>query len=111
MSEESESKLDQLRFLERVREQDLARARTWRQAEEQRLAELAARQPPPAPPDWVVEQGIGVGRRVVAVHQGWCRMSGSRTQSIPRDQALRLLAEDSARACQQCRPDTALGVL
>ncbi|MFE4647720.1 DUF6233 domain-containing protein [Streptomyces sp. NPDC056707] len=111
MSEDSVSRLEQLRFLERVREQDLARARSWRQAEEQRLAELAARQPPPPPPDWVVEQGIGVGRRIVAVHQGWCRPAGPRVKGISREEALSLVAEDTALACQMCRPDTELGVL
>ncbi|WP_406309812.1 DUF6233 domain-containing protein [Streptomyces sp. NBC_00623] len=111
MSEDSGSRLEQLRFLERVREQDLARARSWRQAEEQRLAELAARQPLPPPPDWMVEQGIGVGRRPVAVHQGFCRPTGPRVKAISREQALSLLAEDTALACQLCRPDTALGVL
>ncbi|MEE4493551.1 DUF6233 domain-containing protein [Streptomyces sp. BE230] len=111
MSENSTSRVEQLRFLVRVREQDLTRARDWLAAEERRLAELAARRPPPPPPDWVVEQGIGVGRRVVAVHQGWCRMAGSRTKAISRDQVLSLLAEDGRLACQQCRPDTALGVL
>ncbi|MET9594042.1 DUF6233 domain-containing protein [Streptomyces sp. NPDC006516] len=45
------------------------------------------------------------------MHQGWCRMSGRHTHAITRDEALRLPAEDSGRACQQCRPDTDLGVL
>ncbi|MGQ4453196.1 DUF6233 domain-containing protein [[Kitasatospora] papulosa] len=105
------SRLDLLRFLERVQERDLARTRQWIADEEQRQAEIAARQAPPPPPDWIVEQGIGAGRRIVAVHQGWCRMSGKRTQPITQDEALRLLGEDPERACQQCRPDTELGVL
>ncbi|MER6235928.1 DUF6233 domain-containing protein [Streptomyces clavifer] len=111
MSDSKVPRLDLLRFLERVQARDLARTRQWITDEEQRQAELAARQPPPPPPDWVVEQGIGVGHQVVAVHQGWCTMSGRRTQPIPRDEVLRLLGEDSGRACQQCRPDTELGVL
>ncbi|MFF1834884.1 DUF6233 domain-containing protein [Streptomyces sp. NPDC058231] len=65
----------------------------------------------PPPPDWVVEQGIGVGRRPVAVHQGFCRPTGSRVKTISREQALTLLAEDGRLACQNCRPDTELGVL
>ncbi|MFJ4837148.1 DUF6233 domain-containing protein [Streptomyces sp. NPDC088746] len=108
---ESVSRLDLLRFLERVQVGDLARTRQWIADEEQRQAEIAARHAPPPPPDWIVEQGIGVGRRIVAVHQGWCRMSGKRTSPITRDEALRLLAADSGMACQQCRPDTELGVL
>ncbi|WP_405633880.1 DUF6233 domain-containing protein [Streptomyces sp. NBC_01174] len=59
----------------------------------------------------MVEQGIGVGRRVVAVHQGWCPMSGKRTSPITRDEALRLLGEDTERTCLQCWLDTDLGVL
>lgn len=108
---ETVQRLDLLRFLERVQERDLARTRQWIEQEEQRLAEVASRLPPPPPPDWVVEQGIGVGHQVVAVHQGWCRMAGRRVQPVPRDEAVRLLAEDTDRACQQCRPDTELGVL
>ncbi|MFE4212253.1 DUF6233 domain-containing protein [Streptomyces sp. NPDC056844] len=110
MSEEF-SRIDLLRFLKRVQEQDLARTRQWIASEEQRLAEIADRRTPPPPPDWLVEQGIGVGRPIVAVHQGSCRMAGKRTAPIPRDEALRLLGEDTGRACQQCRPDTELGVL
>ncbi|MFE6931776.1 DUF6233 domain-containing protein [Streptomyces sp. NPDC057699] len=110
MSEEI-PRLDLLRFLERVQLQQLDQTRRWITDEEQRQAEHAARHPLPPPPDWVVEQGIGVGHRVVAVHQGWCRMAGRRVKSVPRDEALRLLGEDSGRACQQCRPDTELGVL
>ncbi|AWL37137.1 MULTISPECIES: DUF6233 domain-containing protein [Streptomyces] len=110
MSEDT-SRLDLLRFLERIQERDLARTRQWIIEEQQRLAEIAARQPPPPPPDWLVEQGIGVGRPIVAVHQGGCRMAGKRTAPIPRGEALRLLGEDTGRACQQCRPDTELGVL
>lgn len=105
------SRLELLRFLERVQLQQLDQTRRWIHQEEQRLVEDAARHAPPPPPDWVLEQGIGIGRRVVAVHQGWCRMTGKRTSAIPREAARRLLDEDSGLACQQCRPDTDLGVL
>ncbi|MFG3071927.1 DUF6233 domain-containing protein [[Kitasatospora] papulosa] len=110
MSEEI-PRLELLYFLERVQLQQLDQTRHWIHQEEQRLAEHAARHPPPPPPDWIVEQGIGVGRRIVAVHQGWCTMSGKRTSAIPQEEARRLLDEDSGLACQQCRPDTDLGVL
>uniref|UniRef100_A0AAU1M5K5 DUF6233 domain-containing protein n=1 Tax=Streptomyces sp. NBC_00148 TaxID=2903626 RepID=A0AAU1M5K5_9ACTN len=110
MSEEI-PRLELLRFLERVQLQQLDQTRHWIHQEEQRLAEHAARHSPPPPPDWIVEQGIGVGRRIVAVHQGWCTMSGKHTSAIPQEEARRLLAEDSGLACQQCRPDTDLGVL
>ncbi|GGT77640.1 hypothetical protein GCM10010207_87480 [Streptomyces atratus] len=95
----------------RVREQDLTRARSWCDAEERRLAEVAARQPPSPPPDWVVEQGIGQGRWIVAVHQGYCRPAGPRVKPVGADEARRLLAMDTGLACQLCRPDTELGVL
>lgn len=111
VNESEVSRLALLRFLERVQVGDLARTRQWIADEEQRQTERAALHPLPEPPDWIVEQGIGVGRRIVAVHQGWCRMSGKRTSPVTRDEVLRLLAEDPERACQQCRPDTELGVL
>lgn len=104
-------RLDLLRFLERVQLQQLDQTRRWIHQEEQRQAEVTARQPLPTPPAWVVEQGIGVGHQVVAIHQGWCTMAGRRVKPVPRDEALRLLGEDAGRACQQCRPDTELGVL
>lgn len=95
------------RFLERVQVRDLVRTRDWIRQEEQHLAELAARQPPPA---WVVEQGIGQGRRPVAVHQGFCRPTGPRVKAVAADESQRLLDDESALACQLCRPDTELGM-
>ncbi|WSS81418.1 hypothetical protein OG414_40390 (plasmid) [Streptomyces sp. NBC_01174] len=38
-------------------------------------------------------------------------MSGKRTSPITRDEALRLLGEDTERTCLQCWLDTDLGVL
>ncbi|MFE7358340.1 DUF6233 domain-containing protein [Streptomyces sp. NPDC057543] len=111
MSEESVSRLQKLRFLRRVQQRQLAQTDRWIEQEERRQAALAERQPPPPLPDWVVEQGIGEGRRAIGVHQGFCRPSGTRVKAISRDQAVSLLAEDSALACQLCRPDTALGLL
>ena len=111
MNESEVSRIDLLRFLERVQEGDLARTRKWIRTEEQRLAEIADRRPLPAPPDWVLEQGIGEGRRPVAVHQGFCRPPGPRARPIGPDEARRLLDSDSGLACQLCRPDTALGLL
>ncbi|MFD3646359.1 DUF6233 domain-containing protein [Streptomyces cyaneofuscatus] len=102
-------RLDLLRFLERVQERDLARTRAWIQAEEQRLAEAAARQPPPSPPDYVVQNGLGRGPALV--HQGFCEPQGARVRAIPADEARRLLSADMGLACQLCRPDTELGLL
>ncbi|MFD4947955.1 DUF6233 domain-containing protein [Streptomyces sp. NPDC058409] len=41
-----------------------------------------------------------------------CRLAPmSAERATSRDQALSLIAEDAALACQMCRSDTALGVL
>jgi hypothetical protein len=104
------SRLDLLRFLERVQVGDLARTRDWIAAEEQRLAVEAARQPPPPPPDWLLEHGIGAGRPPVRVHVGDCWDTRTRCKPATADAARRALAE-GVEACTHCRPDTALGVL
>lgn len=106
----SPSRLDLLRFLEKVQLGDLDRTRGWIAAEEKRLAVEASRLPPPPPPDWLIEQGIGVGRAPVRVHVGGCWDTRSRCKAAARDAALRALVE-GAEPCTQCRPDTALGVL
>ncbi|MGW6207492.1 DUF6233 domain-containing protein [Streptomyces sp. NPDC055089] len=111
MSDDVSSKIEPLRFLERVQMRDLARTRKWIRDEEQHLADIAARRPPPPPRDWLLERGIGQARRPVAVHQGCCRLTGSRVKPISTDEARRLLDEDSSLACQLCRPDTELGML
>ncbi|GGZ21800.1 hypothetical protein GCM10010300_76890 [Streptomyces olivaceoviridis] len=76
-----------------------------RQAEQER-----GRRAKPAPPDWIVELGIGVGRPPVQVHRGTCYMAGKRHRPISPDEARRLLA-DGTSACSHCRPDTALGIV
>ncbi|WP_338704291.1 DUF6233 domain-containing protein (plasmid) [Streptomyces sp. Q6] len=104
------TRLDLLRFLERVQEGDLARTRRWIAAEEQRQAERArgaAARPPE--PDWLIEQGL-TGRRAVYVHVGGCHMAGKRSAAASRGQARQALAA-GVDACPHCRPDTALGVL
>lgn len=111
MSEGEVSRIELLRFLERVQVRDLARTREWIGQEEQRLVEIAARRPPPPPPDWLIEVGIGQGHRLVAVHQGWCKMTGSRVKPVPVEEARRLIGENGSLACQLCRPDTVLGML
>ncbi|MEV5567924.1 DUF6233 domain-containing protein [Streptomyces sp. NPDC052196] len=107
MNERSLSRLDALRFLERIQMRDLDRTRRWIADEERRRSEheqgLAAR---PPQPDWLIEQGIARGR-VVYVHQGWCTMAGTRSKAAEQDQALRALAE-GVDPCPHCRPDNAL---
>ncbi|MFF5703373.1 DUF6233 domain-containing protein [Streptomyces sp. NPDC012794] len=110
MSDSAASRLAQLRFLERVQVQDLARTRDWIAAEERLQEAEAHRQPPPPPPDWLIEHGIGAGRPPVRVHLGGCWDTRTRCKPADQDTARRALAE-GVEACVQCRPDTALGVL
>lgn len=110
MSESPPSRLDLLRFLERVQVSDLARTRDWIAAEEKRLAAEETRPPPPPPPDWLIEHGIGAGRAPVRVHVGDCWDTRTRCKPADRDTVRRALTE-GVEACTHCRPDTALGVL
>ncbi|WP_437065300.1 DUF6233 domain-containing protein [Streptomyces sp. enrichment culture] len=111
MSDGRLSRLEMLRFLERVQVADLERTRRWIADEERRDAErqrgIAAR--PPAP-DWLIEQSLSRDVPPVYVHVGGCHMAGKRSKGVGRDQALRALTEGVA-ACPHCRPDTELGVL
>ncbi|MGW6138099.1 DUF6233 domain-containing protein [Streptomyces sp. NPDC055140] len=106
----SPTRLDLLRFLERVQVGDLDRTRRWIAAEERREAERqrGVQAGPPAP-DWLIEMGLG-GRDPVYVHVGGCHMAGKRSRGVDRDQALRAVTE-GVDACPHCRPDTELGVL
>ncbi|MGW0703832.1 DUF6233 domain-containing protein [Streptomyces sp. NPDC002867] len=104
-------RLDLLRFLRRVQEQQLAQTDRWIAAEEQRAAAAAhaERQAPPKDPGFVISHGIGTDRKPFEVHVGDCRMA-KRTKIVPPVEARRLLAE-GVEACQFCRPDSELGVL
>lgn len=104
------SRLDLLRFLERVQLGDLQRTRDWITAEEQRTAEIAARRPPAPRPEWLIQRGIDTHRSPVAVHTGDCGMAGKLTLPVTREQALAALGQ-GVEACGICRPDTELGVL
>ncbi|MEV8548301.1 DUF6233 domain-containing protein [Streptomyces glaucescens] len=64
----------------------------------------------PAPPDWLLEQGLNRDAPPVQVHVGDCWNAGKRTRGISRDDALRALA-DGVKACSACRPDSELGFL
>ncbi|MEW1637543.1 DUF6233 domain-containing protein [Streptomyces sp. NPDC093801] len=104
------SRLEQLRFLERVQLQDLRRTRDWIATEERLLAAHGDRKPAPTPPEWLIEHGIGTGRPAVRVHTGGCWDTRTRCKAATVDAARRALAE-GVPACPQCRPDTALGML
>jgi hypothetical protein len=105
------SRLDLLRFLERVQQQDLDRTRRWIAAEEQREEEKrrGEQRRPPAP-DWIIEQGLSRDTPPVYVHVGGCHMVGKRSKGAARDQAVRALT-DGVTPCPHCRPDTELGLL
>ncbi|MGW7083302.1 DUF6233 domain-containing protein [Streptomyces sp. NPDC054871] len=104
------TRLDLLRFLERVQERDLARTRHWIAGEERRETERKrGEQARPLAPDWLIEQGLD-GRVPVYVHVGNCHMAGKRSRGVTQDQARRALCEQ-VDACPHCRPDTELGVL
>ncbi|MFD9833282.1 DUF6233 domain-containing protein [[Kitasatospora] papulosa] len=110
MSEKS-SRLDKLRFLLRVQEQQLDVTRRWIADEERRQAErIQGERARPPRPDWVMELGIGVGVKPVEIHVGHCCAIGRRRKAITREQALAALAE-GVDACTHCRPDTDLGLL
>ncbi|MGW6866484.1 DUF6233 domain-containing protein [Streptomyces sp. NPDC054901] len=110
MSENSSSRLELLRFLEKVQVKDLQRTRDWITAEEQREAAEARRRPADPPPEWLVEHGIGTGRPAVRVHTGDCWDTRSRCKPVDRETARRALGE-GVQACPHCRPDTVLGLL
>lgn len=103
------SRLEKLRIVEGFLRHQLGQVEKWIAEEQQRQA-IRQPSPPPPVPDWLLEVGIGVGKQPVAVHVGGCHMAGKRVRGIPRDQAVRALAEGVA-ACTHCRPDTELGVL
>ncbi|GLV88536.1 hypothetical protein Slala03_82250 [Streptomyces lavendulae subsp. lavendulae] len=106
----STSRLDLLRFLERVQVQDLQRTRDWIATEERLIAAQGERRPAPPPPEWLIEHGIGTGRLPARVHTGQCWDTRTRCKPATADQARRALAE-GVSACPHCRPDTALGLL
>ncbi|MFB7738290.1 DUF6233 domain-containing protein [Streptomyces sp. NPDC056112] len=111
MNDRPPSRLDMLRFLERVQAADLERTRRWIADEERRERERRAgeeRRPPV--PDWLLELGLNRDAPPVAVHVGGCQMAGKRWKGVPRDVALRALTE-GVEACSHCRPDAELGFL
>lgn len=111
MNDHPSSRLDLLRFLERVQQRDLDRTRRWIADEERRETERhrGEQRRPPAP-DWIIEQGLNRDTPPVYVHVGGCHMVGKRSKPAVRAQALRALT-DGVTPCPHCRPDTELGLL
>ncbi|MFL9658696.1 DUF6233 domain-containing protein [Streptomyces sp. PB17] len=111
MFDDLPSDLDQLRTL-RIwhalwvqRIDAKAAAIRQRQAEEEH-----GRRNRPAPPEWIVELGIGAGRPPLQVHVGDCHMAGKRCRPVDRDEARRLLAE-GLKPCTHCSPDVQLHII
>ncbi|MGW2692315.1 DUF6233 domain-containing protein [Streptomyces sp. NPDC001296] len=89
--------------LDRVRQQ----ITQLEQREQERQRGIDTR---PPQPDWVLEHGLNRDSPPIAVHTGDCHMMGKRRKGVPRDMALRALAE-GVEACGHCRPDAELGFL
>ncbi|HEY6115131.1 MAG TPA: DUF6233 domain-containing protein [Candidatus Dormibacteraeota bacterium] len=103
------SRLDLLRFLERVQQADLQRTRRWIADEERKAAERQrGEQARPPAPDWLLEMGLNRDSPPNMIHVGGCHMAGKRSKGISRTDALRWLAE-GIPACSHCRPDSELG--
>jgi hypothetical protein len=110
VNDPASSRLDLLRFLERVQEQDLARTRRWIDEERRKTERLQGEQARPEPPDWMIEYGLNRDALPTAVHTGECTMAGKRSKPTDSDTVRRALAA-GVKPCQFCRPDTELGVL
>jgi Family of unknown function (DUF6233) len=110
MHDRPSSRLEQLRFLERVQVADLERTRRWIAEEERREAErLRGEEARPPAPEWLVQLSLG-SQHPVAVHVGGCHMAGKRFRGITREQALRARAE-GVDGCGHCGVDAELGFL
>ncbi|MEU9117507.1 DUF6233 domain-containing protein [Streptomyces sp. NPDC048483] len=102
--------LPRLRTLETWLQLTLDQVRRHIALAEQQAAIQRASDPPPAPPEWVVQLSVGSEGRPIAVHVGGCASAGRRARGISRDQAIRALT-DGLEPCALCRPDTELGIL
>jgi uncharacterized protein DUF6233 len=108
MAERPPSRLELLRFLERVQLQQLQQTKRWLEQEEDRA--IRAAHVPPPPPDWKIEMSRG-GQHAIAVHAGHCAHGGApRAKPISREQALAALAAH-VEPCTICRPKRDLGTL
>ncbi|MEV7403306.1 DUF6233 domain-containing protein [Streptomyces sp. NPDC091267] len=111
---ENFSRLDRLRIVREWQAYQLGRTdRTIAELEEREAAATrTARTLPPSAPEWKLSMlRTGSRSHADAVHTGDCGMSGKRTQSMTREQALRAITEGGVTACPYCRPDRDLGVL
>ncbi|WP_346099736.1 DUF6233 domain-containing protein [Streptomyces olivaceiscleroticus] len=109
MNDRLPSRLELLRFLQRVQLQQLDQTRRWIEQEEARQTAQPQHEVPP-PPEWKLERERLGGRDAapVYVHLGDCGMG--KGAGLTREQALHALAQ-GVGACPYCRPDTALGII
>ncbi|MFG3510269.1 DUF6233 domain-containing protein [Streptomyces sp. NPDC047821] len=102
------SRLDLLRFLERVQLQQLDQTRRWIE-DEQRRQQIQARTAPPPPPPFRIQRGLTAERAPVKIHLGDCALA-KKGQGVDDLAARRALVE-GVEACAVCRPDSELGML
>lgn len=111
MFDDLPSDLDQLRTLRIWHALWVQRIDAKAAAIRQRQAEEEyGRRNRPAPPEWIVELGIGAGRPPLQVHAGDCHMAGKRHRPVDRDEARRLLTQ-GLKACIHCQPDVLLRII
>lgn len=111
MNDPALSRLDLLRFLERVQVADLERTHRWIDDEKRReLERRQGEQARPEPPGWLIEYGLNRDSLPTAVHTGECTMTGKRSEPTDSDTIRRALAAD-VKPCSFCRLDTELSVL
>ncbi|MFD9721085.1 hypothetical protein [Streptomyces sp. NPDC059076] len=100
------SRLDLLRFLERVQKQDLARTRRWIQEEQQRAqAEAQRAAAPEAEPKAWRAYVPGDARQAVGLHRVDCRIEHPEleTRNITTTEARKLRAMGAEMSCPECR--------
>ncbi|OKJ48627.1 hypothetical protein AMK27_38320 [Streptomyces sp. CB02009] len=79
---------------------------------ETREAALRPVRPRPEGPGWVLSFLLEGGRPIAdSIHIGDCRLAARHRRPLSRDEARRALTNGGIRACDICRPDSALGIL
>ncbi|AZP17836.1 hypothetical protein EJC51_18055 [Streptomyces aquilus] len=104
------TRLDVLRFLERVQVRDLERTRRWIADEERRENERLRREERrPPEPEWLIQYGLN-RRNVDVVHRGdcWAAAKSGRCHPASKEQVVEAL-QNHVEPCGFCRPDTDLG--
>ncbi|MFE3864773.1 DUF6233 domain-containing protein [Streptomyces goshikiensis] len=74
-------------------------------------AEKVRRRPPPDPPQWWIEYGIGIRHTPERAHTGDCPMTSRGRPATAQSVREILLTTPGVLACPLCRPDSELGLL